>query len=114
MALEGWVGRQKKYSGLNSVRLDARGVWPQRLVAYSSHGWHSFTRVGAPTAGWAELTRSIDRPRYQDIALGFATGLPQAMALKPRAQYRKAQPAKKTYALAAALRQSAEAIRAKR
>lgn len=114
MALQEWLGPQKKRSGLNSVKLDAAGVWPARLVNFSSHGWHSFTRVGAPFPGWAEATRHIDRPTYMDVHLGFATGFPQAIQVKPRAQYRKAQPAKKTYALASALRQSAEAIRQKR
>jgi hypothetical protein len=114
MALAQWLGPQKRSSGLTSIKLDARGYWPERLVGFSSHGWHSFTREGAPTAKWAQSYHAIVRPRYMDVKLNYATGLAQAMIVKPRAQYRKAQPAKKTYALAAALRQSAEAIRSKR
>lgn len=115
MPLKPWLYGGQDRSHLNSVKLKARGVWPERLVSFSSTGWHSFMREGAPSSAWAERLHTIVRPEWIDVPLVFATGLDATSALvKPRSQYRKAQPAKKTAALQASLRASAAAIAAKR
>lgn len=100
-------------SKLTSVKLRARGVWPQRLVGFNGAMAFGNMRRGAPNAGWAHITRYIDRPRWMDVPPIFVYGV-QLPAAGVRSQYRKAQPAKKTYALALSLRNSAQAIAAKR
>lgn len=115
--LQGPIDRRTR--GLHSVQLDNSRWLAGHLVSYSSHGWHSFMREGAPahrpnTGPWYARYNNIIRPEWIDVPLVFATGIQQNSLVLPRAQYRKAQSAKKTYALAQALRNSAQAIAAKR
>lgn len=118
MALVEWMGRPRRVDeGLHSIKLDGSERYARLLTAFSATGWHSFIRGGAPTYGWATGMhyRTVTRPKYMDVNMTASIGITDGtVAQRPRSQYRKAQPAKKTYALSQALRNSAQAIAAKR